>query len=280
MKKIALVCLLSAQLICSCAQEPSGVATYTTRLEALSASMDKLEAEYMDIRKQAGNTPNAAQTARMEAISDEADSVGQQQLALTLEFAEKYKDSKEPATYIAQVMYDLSYEQLEKLCDPSTGYYNETAMEKPKKMLASMKLRQPGTPYKELTMQDLDGKQMKLSQWIGKGYVLVDFWASWCGPCRAEMPNVVESYKKYHDKGYEIVGVSFDQKQAAWAAAVKKLGMTWPQMSDLKGWDCAAHDVYGVNSIPCNVLIGPDGKIVACDLRGEALQEKLAEIYK
>lgn len=89
---------------------------------------------------------------------------------------------------------------------------------------------------------------------------------------------MVKSYERFRGKGYEIVGVSFDQKEDAWKKAVGDLGMTWPQMSDLKGWECAAHDAYGVNSIPSNVLVGPDGVIVATDLRGQALLKKLEEV--
>ena len=94
------------------------------------------------------------------------------------------------------------------------------------------------------------------------------------------MPNVVENYKQYHGKGFEVVGVSFDQKQEAWQAAVEQMGMTWPQMSDLKGWQCAASEIYGIRSIPASVLVDPQGTIVAIDLRGRALGDKLAEIYK
>ena len=94
------------------------------------------------------------------------------------------------------------------------------------------------------------------------------------------MPNVVEAYNKFHAKGLEIVGVSFDNKKLSWTAAVEKLGMKWPQMSDLKGWQSAASAAYGIRSIPSNVLVDPQGKIVAVDLRGEDLQNTLAEIYK
>ena len=147
-------------------------------------------------------------------------------------------------------------------------------------MLASFEKRKPGTMFHELTMKDMEDREVKLSQWAGKGnYVLVDFWASWCGPCRQEMPNVIQNYERYHAKGFEVVGVSFDQKKDAWVAAVQQIGMRWPQMSDLKGWQCAASDIYGVRSIPASVLLDPQGKIIAIDLRGKALGAKLKEIY-
>jgi alkyl hydroperoxide reductase subunit AhpC len=94
------------------------------------------------------------------------------------------------------------------------------------------------------------------------------------------MPNVVANYEQYHKKGFEVVGVSFDQKQEAWINAVQQLGMRWPQMSDLKGWQCAASDIYGIRSIPSSILVDPQGTIIAIDLRGDALGKKLAEIYK
>ena len=129
-------------------------------------------------------------------------------------------------------------------------------------------------------MNDVNDQEVKLSQWVGTGnYVLVDFWASWCGPCRREMPYVIAAYEQYQGKGFNVVGVSLDQKKEAWINAIQQMGMRWQQMSDLKGWKCAAVDAYGVTSIPSNILVDPTGKIVAMDLRGKKLLDKLKEIY-
>ena len=108
--------------------------------------------------------------------------------------------------------------------------------------------------------------------------VLVDFWASWCGPCRREMPNIVEAYAKYKGKNFEIVGVSLDQDADKWKDAIKKLNITWPQMSDLKGWQNEGAQLYAVNSIPHTMLVDADGTILARGLHGEALQAKLEEV--
>lgn len=137
-----------------------------------------------------------------------------------------------------------------------------------------------GKQFTDLEEADVNGEIHKLSEYVGKGrWVLVDFWASWCGPCRAEMPNVVSNYEKYHDKGFDIVGLSFDKSKDAWLRAISDLQMPWIHLSDLKGWQSVASSVYNIRSIPASLLIDPKGKIVAVDLRGELLGEKLKEIF-
>jgi thiol-disulfide isomerase/thioredoxin len=137
-----------------------------------------------------------------------------------------------------------------------------------------------GKQFTDLEEADVNGEMHKLSEYVGKGrWVLVDFWASWCGPCRAEMPNVVANYEKYHDKGFDIVGLSFDKSKDAWVRAISDLQMPWIHLSDLKGWQSVASSVYNIRSIPASLLIDPKGKIVAVDLRGELLGEKLKEIF-
>jgi thiol-disulfide isomerase/thioredoxin len=128
------------------------------------------------------------------------------------------------------------------------------------------------------TQKDPDGKPISLSDFKGK-YLLVDFWASWCGPCRRENPNVVKAYAAYHSKGFEILGVSLDKERSAWIKAIKDDNLSWKHVSDLMGWDNAVGRLYGIQSIPANLLIDPNGKIIAKDLRGIALEKKLAEIF-
>ncbi|MDD5822503.1 MAG: TlpA disulfide reductase family protein [Prevotella sp.] len=139
-----------------------------------------------------------------------------------------------------------------------------------------------GQHYTDIVLKGIDGKtDIQLSAYINKNrYTLLDFWASWCGPCRAEMPNVVKVYKLYHNKGLEVVGVSLDNNREAWVKAISTLKMPWPQMSDLKGWKSTAAAAYNIRAIPANVLIDNKGNIIAKDLRGEELLKKMEELMK
>ncbi|GAB4411644.1 MAG: hypothetical protein OHK0039_16980 [Bacteroidia bacterium] len=130
----------------------------------------------------------------------------------------------------------------------------------------------------EIALPAPDGNIMKLSDLRGK-VVLIDFWASWCKPCRVENPNVVRVYNQYKPKGFEILGVSLDRDRAAWLQAIEKDGLTWPHVSDLKFWQSEAAQRYQVSAIPYTVLIDAEGSVIAENLRGASLEAKLAEIF-
>lgn len=136
-----------------------------------------------------------------------------------------------------------------------------------------------GKPAPLFTQDDPEGNAISLASLKGK-YVLIDFWASWCGPCRVENPNVVKAYHQYKDKNFEILGVSLDDKKDAWLKAIKTDELPWLQVCDLKGWKNDVAVQYYIGAVPQNLLLDPNGIIIAKNLRGEALEEKLAEILK
>lgn len=186
------------------------------------------------------------------------------------------------------VTLDLISENKTMVIDPATfgKYYDPLS----KRVLASytgQKLTGKYEKAKQLavgkavdfTQPDDKGNEFKLSSLRGK-YVLVDFWASWCGPCRAENPHLLKAYKELKDKGFEIVGISLDETKAAWLNAVKQDGMPWIQVSDLKGFKTDIALKYGIAAIPQNFLINPEGVIVAKNLRGENVNEQIAKFIK
>ncbi len=190
-----------------------------------------------------------------------------------------------PKSYVAQfyminpLSYQLSTEELREMFDGMAPEVNNSQMYATlSNKLAILENSAVGQIAPEFTMNDTDGNPVTLSSQFGN-YLLIDFWASWCGPCRMENPHMVELYNEYHPKGYDVLGVSLDRDKDKWLAAIAKDNLTWNHVSDLGFWNNAAAKLYGVSSIPHTVLIDPQGKIIARGLSGDELEAKLAELF-
>lgn len=216
---------------------------------------------------------------RLKEIREEAMQIDENIQAFTTDFIKSNHDNTVGVFILVNNMFQF---ELDELKDLRSNFTPEVAESKYVKIMdeqiQKMQSVAIGQPAPQFTQNDTIGNPVSLEQFKGK-YLLVDFWAAWCSPCRQENPNVVAAYEKFHEKGFDILGVSLDKDKGRWLDAISADNLTWTQVSDLKGWQNEASNLYAVSSIPANFLLDPDGVIIAKDLREEALHEKLEEIF-
>jgi len=247
---------------------------YLDSANSFSMLNSKLYAEYQEANKSGDKEAE-------EAVRNELEKVYEMEQAFSNDFANKNMDNLAGLHVVRRkLIYNMTYDDLKAAIDKvpeanqDNNYYKYFS-----EHLAKLEKTKVGSMAPDFTMKDTEGNDVSLSDFKGK-YTLIDFWAAWCGPCRRANPHVVEIYNEFNPKGFEVLGVSFDQDREKWLQAIEDDQLPWTQVSDLQGWKNAAGQIYGVNSIPHTVLIDPDGKIIMNKFTHEELKEKLEEIYK
>lgn len=252
--------------------ENDAMLTFQKEIRALREEQEKLEA---DLKSEEAEVKRAAETKYDEfdhQIAEKAYSYIKQNI-----------NNLTSAKLLVDFRYELNEEQQNDIvASASEEFKNVPGVQKLIDHLEVLKKVAVGQKFTDFEMADIKGKTHKLSEFVGNGknIVLLDFWASWCPPCRRDMPNLVDTYKEFKGKGFEIVGISLDSKKEAWEKGIKDLNITWTQLSDLKGWKNDGATLYGVNSIPHTILVDKDGTIIAKGLHGKEVAEKLRELLK
>ena len=249
------------------------------RFHKSDTEITDLEIDYMQLQMEYGGT-QSWRTARRDSLQRQLNSAYNSLLVAMKNAIRGNADNVIPALYLSQIYNVLSHAELKEYLDESHAYASHPLCRGAWRMLNHIEKTNIGQMFTDLSLADTLGVEHRLSEYAGRGrYVLVDFWASWCLPCLAEMPNVKANHDRYHSRGFDVVGLSFDRDRSSWVRAISSRSLDWVHLSDLKYWNSEASIVYGISSIPSNLLLDPDGRIIATDLRGEALGQKLAEIF-
>lgn len=244
---------------------------YENSIADISSQEDTLYSKYDEVK--GNDTAEAALEAKIESLR-------LQRRARSKAYIKAHPESVVSVDLVADMAVMGEYAPVDSVFKLLSPAAQQTAAGK--KLAARLAILQKsaiGQPMIDFTQGDVNGQPVRLSDFKGK-YVLLDFWASWCGPCRAENPNVLKAYNKFKDKNFTVVGVSLDDKADKWKDAIAKDGMPWMQVSDLKGFRNEVAQQYGIQAIPCSFLIDPQGIIIAKELRGTKLHTQLAEILK
>jgi len=248
---------------------------YQSFIDSNKPLSEKYSKTYIEYQS-ASSTRN---TARVAELEKEAEAIQNEMTALQKNFVKDH-----PASYVApsilnSLSYELEADEIESYINAmDTNIVKIPVIKNLKERVAVMKAVAVGQKAPDFTMNDVNGNPVTLYSKVGSKLLLVDFWAAWCGPCRQENPNVVKVYNEFNKKGFDVFGVSLDQKKEDWLKAIADDKLTWTHVSDLQYWNNTAAKMYAVNAIPANFLLDETGTIIGRNIRGEALYNKVNEI--